>query len=432
MKIRLNTQLKALNKVFLKNNTSLYIVGGFVRDCLLKQKPTDIDLASKLTNDELQTLLQNTPFTMKLASKKLGTSIIKLGTSSFEHTTFRKEQYPMGGVHTPSEVSFVTDLKTDAMRRDFTINSMYYDIQQNKIVDFFYGQADLKQKKVRAIISPEFVFENDGLRILRMIRIAAELNFLIEEKTYETAKQMIHQLNDISKDRKYKEFTLILTASKKYGNTNKKILSQFFKLGAMPFIFKNLNEFTKKESLQNLSEHLFYFYVKNNAYLLDTFYLDLALFLAKQNNTSPSNVLKKLLTLDCGISKNELTKTVARIQAYEALKQCTTHLQIKKFLQQHHTQLAFLKVVLNNKKDASVLKQLKQTVAFMKKQKLPFTIQQLSITGKQLEQALNIKDKKQIGVLLNKALHYCLINKNNNTKENLMLYLKNEHTKGEK
>lgn len=215
MKDHITPNLLKLARLF-KKKGELYIVGGYVRNALLGIYETDIDLASKLTNDEVKEVLFGTKYEVKETSKKLGTLVISLGEEKWEHTTFRKEEYAEGGEHVPSNVEFITDIREDAKRRDFTVNAIYYNILKDKFVDFYDGIRDVKRKLIRAVETPAYVFENDGLRILRMVRIASELGFSIQGETMVTAYEMRENLNDISGARKFAELNLILNSPKRY------------------------------------------------------------------------------------------------------------------------------------------------------------------------------------------------------------------------
>ncbi len=205
----------------LKNKAEIFIVGGYVRNGLLGFYGTDIDLCSKLTPDKLKEYLAGTNYVVKDKNKKLGTVTITIGNETYEHSTFRVEEYDDSGKHCPIVVKFVDDIRQDAKRRDFTINCLYYSILKNKIIDIYSGQYDLEHSRVRTIETPEFVFSKDGLRILRMIRIACELNFKIEKQTYKFANQMSYRLKDITGIRKQKELMQILDCYKKYPTTKK-------------------------------------------------------------------------------------------------------------------------------------------------------------------------------------------------------------------
>lgn len=215
MKDHITPNLLKLARLF-KKKGDLYIVGGYVRNALLGIFETDIDLSSRLTNEEIKEILFGTKYEIKETSKKLGTLIISLGEEKWEHATFRKEEYSNNGEHVPTKVEFIDDIKEDAKRRDFTVNSIYYNILKNEFVDFYGGILDIKKRIIRTIETPSFVFSNDGLRILRMVRLASELNFRINGETMVAAYEMRENLNDISGSRKFEELNLILNSPKRY------------------------------------------------------------------------------------------------------------------------------------------------------------------------------------------------------------------------
>ncbi len=206
----------------LKKKAELFIVGGYVRNSLLGIGGTDIDIASRLTPTDLKEILKDTPYVVTDKNSKLGTVTIKIGDEIYEHTTFRTEVYDNTGRHTPIKVTFVDDLRQDAKRRDFTVNSIYFSITRKKIIDIYSGLYDLEKRRLRTIETPDFVFNSDGLRILRMVRIACELGFKIEKNTYKTAKKMAYRIKDITGTRKQQELFRILFCDKKYPISKKR------------------------------------------------------------------------------------------------------------------------------------------------------------------------------------------------------------------
>jgi tRNA nucleotidyltransferase/poly(A) polymerase len=215
MKIKVSSSLVEFAKL-LKNKADLYIVGGYVRNYLLGISDSEVDLSSKLTLDKLKAITKNTPFSVKDVNAELGTALIITKDETWEYSTFRKEVYAPGGAHTPKKATFISDVLQDAKRRDFTINAIYYNINKDELIDVYSGALDLKRYILRTIETPDFVFENDGLRILRMLRLSAELNLKIERQTYLKAKQMVYRLKDISANRKMKELDKILNSCSKY------------------------------------------------------------------------------------------------------------------------------------------------------------------------------------------------------------------------
>ncbi len=217
MRIKIDSKLKKLAKIF-GQDTPLYIVGGYVRDCLAGYKGEDIDLASSLTLDKVKSRLAGSNYTFKVKNATLGTAIISCCDKDYEYSTFRTESYSVKGVHSPDKVTFSTSIVDDSKRRDFSMNCIYYNILTKEIVDFYGGQRDIDSHTIKCIESPEVVLKEDGHRIMRMIRLSAELGFTIDEHTYAVAMQNIDNLGMISNARIGGEFFKILGASFKYKN----------------------------------------------------------------------------------------------------------------------------------------------------------------------------------------------------------------------
>jgi len=196
----------------------IYIVGGFVRNQVLGYKALDCDIAGSLKPDELVALCKSLKMQTNVMSNRLGTVIIRCNQESFEYTTFREEYYNSGGEHVPSLVKFVNDIALDARRRDFSCNAIYYNPLTTDFFDPYNGMEDTKAGILKCIESPLVVFNSDGLRILRFIKFLLELDFVADKNSYKTAKKLVFQLNDISKERISRELDLIVNAESKYFN----------------------------------------------------------------------------------------------------------------------------------------------------------------------------------------------------------------------
>lgn len=215
MRINISDELKLLASYFPDH---VYAVGGFVRDSLLGYPPSDADVASPVSPDEVKRLLKDSPFKVNEASKKLFTLVICGKEGSYEHTTFRKDSYTVG--HRPSEVVETTSITEDALRRDFTVNALYYDIKSDALVDPLGGLSDLYSKILRTTRNPYEVFSEDGLRLMRLSRFASSLNFSIEKETFEGARNNASVINEISAERIREELDKILVADLCYGVKN--------------------------------------------------------------------------------------------------------------------------------------------------------------------------------------------------------------------
>ena len=186
---------------------NIYVVGGYVRNSLCGYKCTDIDIAGPIP-----ALALSLPprATMTMVNHRMGTAQIVYDGVKYEYTPFRVEEYGDGGEHTPIRVSFTTDLYADASRRDFCCNAIYYDVKRDEIIDPLGGVRDAEMKVLRGC--NKHVFESDGLRLLRLVRLAAELDFKIEGETARAAKAMSGNLADITAERKRVELDKILHA----------------------------------------------------------------------------------------------------------------------------------------------------------------------------------------------------------------------------
>lgn len=217
MFIPVSESLKKLSKFFPEN---LYVVGGYVRNKILGLEGGDVDLCSSVDIEEVAKRLKDSDFSVKVKNLKLGSILISCKDESFEYTAFRKEVYGDDGKHSPIKVERTDKIEEDVVRRDFTINAIYYNINKDECVDLCHGVVDLSDKIIRTSQNPDEVFKNDGERILRMVRIAGELNFKISKETLQSAKKFASNLKDIQGSRKLHEIERILYCDKRY-NLNK-------------------------------------------------------------------------------------------------------------------------------------------------------------------------------------------------------------------
>lgn len=217
-----------------------YFAGGAPRDLLLNNKFEDIDIATNATPEIIQKLFSHT-IPVGIA---FGIVIVVIHNKKFEVATFRKDFSYKDGRH-PSEVKFASP-KEDAKRRDFTINGMFYDPIENKILDFVGGREDLKNKIIRAIGDPEERIKEDRLRMIRAIRFATRLGFAIEEKTKRAIALFSSELfPSVAIERVWHEF-------EKMGSFLKPSLLQMYDLGLLQIIFPSL-KLSKEEVEKRLS-----------------------------------------------------------------------------------------------------------------------------------------------------------------------------------
>ena len=181
-----------------------FIVGGCVRDAVLGRIPGDWDITTSAKPEQVKEIFGKTVDT----GLKHGTvTIIKHG-SGYEVTTYRIDGEYLDGRH-PETVEFTPDLREDLTRRDFTINAMAYS-HETGIVDEFEGMEDLKRRVIRCVGCAKDRFTEDALRILRAVRFAAQLDFVIEDETYKAIAEIAPNLVHVSKERIQVELTKLL------------------------------------------------------------------------------------------------------------------------------------------------------------------------------------------------------------------------------
>lgn len=188
--------LVALARIFNKHSYSLYLVGGAVRDYILKKENSDYDLTTSATPDEVKVMFKRTIDT----GIKHGTVTVIFSGEHYEITTFRTEGDYSDSRH-PDSVTFVRSLEEDLKRRDFTINALACDIITGEIIDLHGGTDDLEKGIIRAIGIPEDRFNEDALRMFRACRFAAKLDFTIEENTLKAIKSLHGNIRKVSVER---------------------------------------------------------------------------------------------------------------------------------------------------------------------------------------------------------------------------------------
>lgn len=300
-KIKIPTELLKLARVF---PVDLYVVGGYVRNQLLGIDEGDVDLCSSLTVDKLSKVAEECGFSVKNKNKALGTAKLVFDDKTYDYATFRREKYGDDKSHKPCEVEFIQDIEEDSKRRDFTINAIYYNINKETMCDFYNGYYDLRKGIVRAIDSAEAVMQNDGERILRMVRVAGELGFKIDKNTLAAAYKNIDNIHGISADRISLELRKILYCDKRYEvKTRKFTLSDCLKLMNKMSIWKCFGldfERVNYNMVKKVKERFLGLYID----MIDTV-----------NPASVSYFLGKLLK-HVSLSQKQLMQTINIISGY--------------------------------------------------------------------------------------------------------------------
>lgn len=183
-----------------------YVVGGCVRDTLLGREPKDFDICTSATPEQMRGALSG--LRLVETGLKHGTLTVVIDRTPYEVTTFRVDGGYTDHRH-PDGVTFVTDVRADLARRDFTVNAMAYH-PETGLVDAFGGQTDLKAGVIRCVGNPSERFEEDALRILRALRFASRYGFAIEQETARAARALRETLRQVAAERVRVELAGIL------------------------------------------------------------------------------------------------------------------------------------------------------------------------------------------------------------------------------
>jgi len=214
-----------------------YLVGGCVRDLLLNRTPKDWDLTTNAKPEEIQALFSDT-----YCNNDYGTvgvvneEVEDLKLKVVEVTPYRSES-EYSDRRRPDKVLFGVSLEEDLKRRDFTINALAYRLNSGNFVDLFDGEGDLRKKRLKTVGNPDERFGEDALRMMRAIRLSAELNFAIEAETMASIAKNADLLRHISVERIRDEFLRIIDS-----NSPMLGVAMLEKLGLLKYVLPELQE----------------------------------------------------------------------------------------------------------------------------------------------------------------------------------------------
>lgn len=240
--IKLPREIAHMIKTIEDAGFEAYAVGGCVRDSILGKHPEDWDLTSNASRDTLEALFPDAV----IINKKLGVMRITEGEVTADLAAFRIDgEYK--DYRRPEAVVFTKEIGEDLRRRDFTMNAIAISPERG-VVDPYEGRSDIEKRLIRGIGDPRMRLEEDALRILRGIRFAAQLDFELDDETFQAMKEKVSLLAHISVERILDEFTKTLTAQK-----SGKGLELYLETGAIANILGEecMNSATEQE-LENL------------------------------------------------------------------------------------------------------------------------------------------------------------------------------------
>ncbi|HLD26958.1 MAG TPA: HD domain-containing protein [Patescibacteria group bacterium] len=422
-------------KIFAKNNFQIYIVGGAVRNLLLKKSVHNWDFTTNATPDQIQAL-----FPESFYHNQYGTVTIKT-TPPFEITPFRTESNYRDTRH-PSKIIWAHTIEEDLIRRDFTINAIAFD--GHTIIDPHDGIHDLKRKIVRAVGDPNIRFTEDALRLMRAIRIATELQCVLEEKTQQSIMRNAHLLKNISRERVRDElFKILKSASPAEGIMSLK------NTGLLPFIIPKLHhafdipqKSPKRHHIYDVGTHSVKSLeacVSNDVIVrlatllhdigkVETFRKDpkTSLITFFNHEIRGAQIVKKIAD-DLRLSAKEKEKLYILVRYHQfTVSELQTDRAIRRFIREIGTKnLEDMLIVRNADRIGSGAQPTSWRYELFKKrlievQKQPFAIKDLKIDGNDVMKILKINPSPQVGEILRQIFDDVVEKKINNDKTALL------------
>ncbi len=406
----------------LKNNGhEAYIVGGCVRDSILNNIPKDWDITTKARPEEVIKLFDK----VILTGVKHGTVTVLINSEGYEVTTYRMDGKYEDSRH-PKQVNFVSNLKEDLARRDFTINAMAYN-KEDGLIDYFEGVSDLKKKVIKTVGNSEKRFSEDALRMLRAIRFSSQLDFSISNETLNSIKNLRYNIKNISKERIREEFNKILLSSTKG-------IDILIETGLIEHIFPEIIKFCDFK-VDNIyyNDNLYAHTVRAIEEIESALHLKLTMFfynLIKINNEDIEYTILQVKEFlkEFQYDNNTVNKVTTLILYMN--NDLNTKLEIKQILNLINLDLFedLLKV-----KEAEILSQnplykeerlshllsIRENLKEILLNKECFNLKDLSINGKDLIN-LGLEKGKNIGEMLNELLELVMNNPDLNDKEILI------------
>jgi len=427
-----NEIIKILN-ILEQNNYQAYLVGGCVRDLLLNKIPKDYDICTSAKPEEVKKIFAKVVST----GEKHGTVTVLINNYPIEVTTMRKDGIYKDNRH-PEEIFYTNNLEEDLARRDFTINSIAMDIKGN-IYDYHNGLNDLNNKLIKAVRNPCDRFEEDALRMMRLIRFVCQLDFNIDYKTIEAVKNNNSLIQNISIERTREELNYILVSNKPSDG-----IRMLYQYGLLRYIipelcicvgFDQCNPFHNKDIfehtmtvLENIPNNLI---LRLSALLHDiskpeTFSLDennIAHFYKHHiKGADLAEIILKRMKYDNETINKVKNLIFYHMDRYENL----SYAGVKRFINRVGKENVYdlFELQIADRKGCKDLHfndilDLKNKVQEVLSRKEPLTIKNLSINGHDLIE-LGIKPGKEMGLILNNLLELVIEEPRLNTKEQLI------------
>ena len=227
--------LKELSNLYAKNGFQIYLVGGAVRDGILGIETKDFDFTTNASSEDSIKMLNKNDYKTTEIGRAFGTIETTVGDYSIHITTYREDKYNKDS--RKPEIKTSGELETDLSRRDFTVNAIAYDINNNEIIDPHGGLKDLSEGLIRTPDTADISFSDDPLRMLRACRFVSTHGFTPNNELFKAISKNVERIEIVSTERIRDEFTKLIT-----GKAPSLGLKAFVESGLSELIMPELNE----------------------------------------------------------------------------------------------------------------------------------------------------------------------------------------------
>ena len=390
-----------------------YIVGGCTRDSILGKLPQDWDITTCAMPEQVKQLFPRTIDT----GIKHGTVTVMIGVNGYEVTTYRVDGVYEDSRH-PRDVTFTRSLEEDLKRRDFTINAMAYNPEKG-LVDLFGGIQDLEKGRIRCVGDPRARFSEDALRMMRAVRFAAQLGFVIEEDTACAVKELAGNLVRISAERIRSELEKLLISP------HPELIEAAYRLGITGTV---LPEYDALTGLMAIPASIYENARKHTAALLpETAETKPQRFAALMAYMDPEQVEIIMRRLKFDNSTRILTERLVRFQSFAFEN---TEADMRRFLYEtgedlfpELVRMRAAQIAAGEPGEAAAarrdLKEKKELFRKVTESGQCFSLDKLAVSGNDLI-AAGVKPGRKLGVLLHKLLEEVIKDQNLNEKDRLI------------
>lgn len=396
MKIKCSQSLIKLAKIF-EPKASLFMVGGCVIDHILKNRGCEINITSRLTVEEVLCILENSEFVLKIRSAKFGKAFIICEDEVYSYSTFTCASSE------EEQVGFAGSISEDCLSKDFTINAIYYNILSGDVVDPCGGLNDIRNKKI--VYCSKESFNSNALNYLKAIKLAAKLNFNLDELVKNEIVLNAKKLKLVSGEGKAREFRNIVCLDSLEG------IVSLSKLDLFKYIVlcKGYNLKMQEQAFSLLS------LVKDSKYKMMAFYIDYYSFLNKQKPLSVkqfvTNVLRDGLKSSLYDQKLAL-QIISAVLSYDEEN-------LAFYIANNICNIEYI-LSLFNEFDKCKSRKIEIALETLKQQKVPLSVKELKLSFREVKKMYPQLNEGKINGILKKILSECVLNASLNEKEKLI------------